>query len=126
MILDAQGDHDPVTDEVPDRPEDYTVLKDTGTGCALILLGWIPPLVAALISGVIVALRTGSLGDFAQVVIGGTLGGYVASVVTLFTVGHLLEQQGVGARVANAFLILVLIIGVAVAIALAVLVDSGG
>ncbi len=47
-------------------------------------------------------------------------------MITLFTVGHLLEQQGVGARVANAFLILVLIIGVAVAIAVAVMVDSGG
>lgn len=115
-----------MTDEGPGRPEDYTVLKDTGLSCALVLLGWIPPLVAAGVSGVIVALRTGSLGDLAQVLIGGTLFGYVASLITLFTVGHALEQEGVGARVANAFVIVVLVIGVAVAIAVAVMVDSGG
>jgi len=74
---------------------------------------------------VIVALRTGSLGDLAQVLIGGTLAGYATSVITLFTVGHALEQQGVGSRVANAFLILVMVIGVAAAIAVAVSVDSG-
>ena len=108
----------------PDGAE-YTVLKDSGTGCALLLLGWIPPLVAALVSGVIVALRTGSLGDLAQVVIGGTLAGYIASLLSLFTVGHLLEQRGVGARVANAFLILVLVIGVAAAIAVAISVGGG-
>src|SRR5215207_6865361 len=34
---------------------------------------------------VIVALRTGSLGDLAQVLIGGTLAGYATSVITLFT-----------------------------------------
>lgn len=108
-----------------DRPEDYTVLKDSGLGCAFILGGWIPPLVAAGVSGVIVALRTGSLGDLAQVLIGGTVAGYVASLIILFTVGHLLERRGVGARVANAFLYLVFAIGVAAAIAVAALVDSG-
>ncbi len=102
-----------------------TVLEDTGTGCALLLLGWIPPLGAALVTGVIVAVRTGGLGALAAMLIGGTVAGYVASVITLFTVGHLLEQRGVGSRVANAFLILVLVIGVAAAIAVAASVDSG-
>ena len=88
-------------------------------------MGWVPPLVAALVSGVIVAVRTGSLANLPAVLIGGTLAGYVASVITLFTVGHLLERRGVGSRVAKAFLYLVIVIGVAAAIAVAVLLDSG-
>jgi hypothetical protein len=109
----------------PDQPEDYTVLKDSGLGCAMVLGGWIPPLVAAGVGAVIVALRSGSLGDLAQVLIGGTVGGYIASLIALFTVGHLLERRGVGARMANAFLYLVFAVGIAVAITVAVSVDSG-
>jgi hypothetical protein len=102
-----------------------TVLEDTGTGCAVLLLGWIPPLGAALVTGVIVAVRTGGPAALGAMLIGGTVAGYVASVITLFTVGHVLEQRRVRARIANAFLILVLVIGVATAIAVAASVGSG-
>ena len=102
-----------------------TVLEDTGTGCAFLLLGWVPPLVAAVVGGVVVWLRTGSLGALGAVVVGGTLAGYVVSVLLLFSIGHLLEQQGVGHRVANAFVMFVLVFGVVAAIAVAISVDRG-
>lgn len=107
-----------------DRPGEPTVLEDSGTAQVLLFVGWIPPLVAALICGLIVGLRTGSLGALVVVVIGGTLAGYIVSLIILFTVGHSLEQRRVSSWVANAFVVFVVVIGVAAAIAVAVSVGS--
>ena len=75
--------------------------------------------------GVIVGLRTGSLGALILVLIGGTIAGYVASLVILFSVGHSLEQRGAGSLIAKAFLGIVLIVGVAAAGWVAITVDRG-
>src|SRR5215207_4355972 len=105
-----------MSDGRPDRPDyesvvpvDRTVLEDSGTAQVLLFMGWIPPLVTAVVSGVVVAFRTGSLGSLIAVVIGGTLAGYIVSLIILFTVGHSLEQRGVGSRVANAFVVVVVV-----------------
>ncbi len=102
-----------------------TALEDPGTGQAFILLGWIPPLITAAIGSVIVGLRTGSLGALAAVLIGGTVAGYIASLVILFSVGHSLEQRGAGSLIAKAFVGLVLIVGVGAACWVAITVDRG-
>lgn len=47
------------TQAVTDRTN---ALEDPGTAQAFIFLGWIPPLITAVIGGAIVGLRTGSLG----------------------------------------------------------------
>jgi hypothetical protein len=121
-----------MSDGRPDRPDfesvvpaDRTVLEDSGTAQVLLFMGWIPPLVTAVVSGVVVAFRTGSLGSLFAVVIGGTLAGYIASLVILFSVGHSLEQRGVGSRVAKAFVVFVLVVEVAAALWVAVTVDRG-
>src|SRR3954452_15760131 len=85
-------------------PRSGGTLEDPGTGQAFIFLGWIPPLISAAIGGVIVGLRTGSLGALAEVLIGGTLAGYIASLVILFSVGHSLEQRRAGSLIAKTFL----------------------
>jgi hypothetical protein len=106
-------------DDRSNRPEAGTALDDPGTAQVLLFVGWIPPAITSLIAGVIVAFRTGSLGALVVVVIGGTLVGYIASLVVLFTVGHMLEQQGVGRRVANAFVVLDVAVGVVAALVIA-------
>jgi hypothetical protein len=111
-------------DRRSNRPREATALEDSGTAQVLLFMGWMPPAMTALISGVVVAFRTGSLGALAVVVVGGTLVGYVACLTILFTVGHRLEQRGVSRRVANAFLVLVVAVGVIAALAVAVLVSS--
>ena len=108
-----------MSDGRSNQTQEPTALDDSGTGQALILMGWIPPLVTSLIAGVIVAFRTGSLGALVVVVIGGTLVGYIASLVVLFTFGHMLQQGGVGRRVANAFLVLDIAVGVGAALVIA-------
>jgi hypothetical protein len=102
-----------------------TELEDAGTAQAFIFLGWVPPLITAVIGGVIVALRTGSLGALVMVVIGGTLAGYIASLVILFTVGRSLEHRGAGSLIAKTLLSLVLLAGVAGACTVAIIVDRG-
>ena len=102
-----------------------SALEDPGTAQAFILLGWIPPLITAAIGGVIVGYRTGTLGALAVVVIGGTLAGYIASLVILFTFGHSLEQGRPSSPVAKAFLLFALLVGVAAACTVAVTVDRG-
>ena len=97
-----------------------TALDDAGTAHAFILLGWVPPAVAATIGGVIGAFTTGDVLVFVQAVIGGTIGGYVTALVLLFTVGHSLAGN-VGERAANAFLVSVVAASVAAAIAMALL-----
>ena len=94
-----------------------TALEDPGTGQAFFLLGWIPPAVAAVIGGVMVAFATGNPLAFVGVALGGTLVGYVTGLLVLFTFGGALE--GVGARVANLFLVLVVALSVAGALAVA-------
>ena len=106
-------------DDRSNRTEAGTALDDPGTAQVLLFVGWIPPAITSLIAGVIVAFRTGSLGALVVVVIGGTLVGYIASLVVLFTVGHMLEQQGVGRRVANAFVVLDVAVGVVAALVIA-------
>ena len=100
-------------------------LEDPGTAQAFILLGWIPPLITAAIGSVIVGLRTGSLGALAAVLIGGTLAGYIASLVILFTVGHSLEQRRAGSLMAKALIGLVVVVGIAAAFTVAIVVDRG-
>ncbi len=97
-----------------------TALDDTGTGYAFILLGWVPPAVAAAVGGVIGALATGDVLVFVQAFIGGTIGGYITALVLLFTVGHSLSGN-VGERVANVFLASVVAASFAAAIAMALL-----
>jgi hypothetical protein len=100
-------------------------LEDPGTGQAFILLGWIPPLIIAAIGSVIVGLRTGSLGALAAVLIGGTVAGYIASLVILFTVGHSLEQRRAGSLMAKALIGLVVVVGIAAASTVVIVVDRG-
>jgi hypothetical protein len=102
-----------------------TALEDPGSAQAFIFLGWIPPLITAAIGGVVVGLRTGSLGALAAVLIGGTLAGYIATLVILFTVGHNLEQSRAGSLMAKAFVGFVLVVGVAAACWVAITVDRG-
>ena len=102
-----------------------TELEDPGTAQAFIFLGWLPPLITAVVGGVIVGLRTGSLGALVLVLIGGTIAGYLASLVILFTVGRSLEQRRAGSFVAKAFLLFVLLVGVAGACTVAITVDRG-
>lgn len=108
-----------------ENPHVETALDDPGTAQAVIFLGWIPPVVVALLGGVIVGFRTGSLGALVVVVIGGTLAGYIASLIILFTVGHSLQQRRAGSLVAKVFVILVVIVGAAAACTVAVAVDRG-
>ena len=101
----------------PPRPP--TALDDTGTVHAFFLLGWIPPAVAAIVGGVVVAFATGNVLAFFGVALGGTLAGYVAALVLIFTIGNALGGH-VGERVANGFLVSVVAVSVAVALAVAV------
>jgi hypothetical protein len=67
---------------------------DAGAVQLLIFLGWVPTGVTALIGGVIVGLRTGSVGRALITVVGGTVVGWIAVLVLVFTVGWYLEQHG--------------------------------
>ena len=100
-----------------------TALDDTGTVHAFVLLGWIPPAVAAIAGGVIVGIATGSVLTLVGVVLGGTVAGYVMSLALLFTVGYIFAGH-VGERVANG--LLVSIVAVSVVTALAVAVSASG
>ena len=94
-----------------------TALEDPGTGQAFLLLGWIPPAVAAVVGGVMVAFATGNPLALVGVALGGTVVGYITGLLVLFTFGGVLE--GVGERVANLFLVLVVAVSVAAALAVA-------
>jgi hypothetical protein len=96
-----------------------TALEDPGTAKAFLILGWIPPAVAAVVGGVIVAVATGNVLVLLGVALGGTLVGYVVGLVALFTVGWFLSPR-VGKRVANVFLVLVVAVSVAASLAVAV------
>ena len=96
-----------------------TALDDPGTTQAFLFLGWIPPAVAAVVGGVVVAFATGNALAFVGVALGGTLVGYVVALVVLFALGWVLAGR-VGERVANLFLVLVVAVSVAAALAVAV------
>lgn len=100
-----------------------TALDDTGTVHAFVLLGWVPPAVAAVVGGVMVAFATGNILALVGVALGGTVAGYVMSLALVFTVGYVLAGH-VGERVANA--LLVSIVAVSVATALAVALSASG
>ena len=112
---------------MPKAPQDQdivdgrasTALDDPGTTQAFLFLGWIPPAVAAVVGGVIVAAATGNLGALLVVALGGTIVGYVAGLVVLFAGGGFLAGR-VGERVANGFLVFVVAVSVAAALAVAV------
>jgi hypothetical protein len=70
-----------------------TAAPDAGAVQLLVLFGWVPTGVTAIISGVIVGLLTGNIGSALIVVVGGTLLGWIAMLVLVFTVGNLLEQN---------------------------------
>jgi hypothetical protein len=97
----SDGEHDPpddMTSVVPPMPGDGSATRDTGAVQLLILLGWIPTGVAAIISGVFVGLQTGDVGRALVVIVGGTLVGWIAMLVLVFTVGNVLEQNGLLGR----------------------------
>lgn len=81
-----------------------------------IFLGWVPTGIAAVITGVIVGFQTGDIGRAMLVIVGGTLVGWVAMLVVAFTVGHVLEQNGLLGR-APVFEGICLVLGVLAAIA---------
>ncbi len=60
----------------------------------LLFLGWVPTGLTAIISGVIVGFLTGNIGSALAVIVGGTLVGWIAMLVLVFTVGNDLEQNG--------------------------------
>jgi hypothetical protein len=99
-------------------------LEDPGMAQVLLFVGWIPPAVTALVGGVVLGLRTGSVGTLAVVAICGTLVGYIASLTVLFTLGRYLELRRVRGRLATAFLVLDVAVGVAGAIAIAILAST--
>lgn len=59
----------------------------------LVFLGWMPTGLTAIISGVIVGFLTGNIGSALVVVVGGTLVGWIAMLLLIFTVGNDLEQN---------------------------------
>jgi hypothetical protein len=68
--------------------------RDAGAVQLLIFLGWIPTGLTAIISGLFVGLQTGNIGNALIVIVGGTLIGWIAMLVVVFTVGNVLEQNG--------------------------------
>ena len=97
----AGDTEDPATDPRDDLTsivDDRAIARDAGAVQLLIFLGWIPTGIAAMVSGVIVGLQTGNAGSALIVVVGGTLVGWIAMLVLVFTVGHLLEEHGLLGR----------------------------
>jgi hypothetical protein len=92
----SEGERDP-RDDMTSLVED-SAARDTGAVQLLIFLGWIPTGITAIISGVIVGLQTGNFGSALLVIVGGTLVGWIAMLVLVFTVGHALEQNGLLGR----------------------------
>ena len=83
-----------MTSRVPSTPTDGMGTRDAGAVQLLIFLGWIPTGLTAIISGLFVGLQTGNIGNALIVIVGGTLIGWIAMLVVVFTVGNALEQNG--------------------------------
>ena len=91
-----EGQRDPpadMTSVVPPTPGDVSATRDAGAVQLLIFLGWMPTGITAIISGVFVGLQTGDVGRALLVIVGGTLVGWIAMLVLVFTVGNVLEQN---------------------------------
>jgi hypothetical protein len=101
------------------RPAGASVRYDPGAIQLLVLLGWVPTGITAIISGVIIGFLTGNVGSALVVVVGGTLLGWIAMLVLAFTVGNFLEQEGLLRR-AGVFEAISVVFGVVVTIAFAV------
>jgi hypothetical protein len=76
--------------EVGQRPK----APEAGFVQLLFLFGWVPTGITALLGGVILGLRTGSIGRAVIVIVGGTVVGWIAMLLLVFTVGWYLEQHG--------------------------------
>ena len=100
------------------RPADASVRYDPGAIQLLVLLGWVPTGITAIISGVIVGFLTDNVGSALVVVVGGTLVGWIAMLVLVFTVGSFLEQEGLLPK-AGVFEAIALVFGMVVTIAFA-------
>jgi hypothetical protein len=87
----------------------------------LIFLGWVPTSITALVSGVIVGLHSGSVGRAVITVVGGTVVGWIAMLVLVFTIGWYLQEHHRLGR-AGIFEAICVAFGVLVTIAFAVLI----
>jgi biotin transporter BioY len=100
-----------------------TALDDTGTVHAFVLLGWIPPAIAAVVGGLIVAFATGDALAFVRATLVGTIAGYTMSLLLLVLVMSWFAEK-VSERVANGLLVSVVVGSTATALAV-VLIASG-
>ncbi len=101
-----------------DTPADGRAASDAGAVQLLVLLGWVPTGITAIISGVIVGILTGNIGSALIVVVGGTLLGWIAMLLLVFTVGNVLEQNRLLGK-AGVFEAISAVFGVLVTIAFA-------
>jgi hypothetical protein len=98
-----------------------SALDDPGTTQILLFVGWIPPAVAASVSGIILAIRTGNLWALAVVAVGGTVVGYITSLTVLFTIGWYLQRRRVRGWAIRAFVFIDVAAGVVAAVAIGIL-----
>ncbi len=101
------------------KPADRSTPVDAGGVQLLVLLGWMPTGITAIFAGVIVGLLTGNVSRAAGVVVGGTLLGWIAMLLLVFTVGNWLEQDGLLPR-SGLFEAISVVFGVVVTIVFAV------
>lgn len=102
-------------DESPTNP-----LDDAGAVRAVLFLGWIPPLISAIICAA--ALWVIGRPEAAVVtLVSGPIVGYVVCLTLLFAGGNALRSMGASARVQELFIGFTVLIGVPVVIALAVI-----
>ena len=100
------------------KPADRSTPVDAGAVQLLVLLGWMPTGITAILAGVIVGLLTGNVGRAVGVVVGGTLLGWLAMLLLVFTVGNWLEQDGLLPR-SGLFEAVAVVFGVVVTIVFA-------
>ena len=94
-------------------------MDDPGAVQAVLFLGWIPPLVTAVICAV--ALWVIGRPEAALItLVGGPIVGYVVCVTLLFAGGNALRSMGASVRVQELFIGTTILIGVPVVVALAI------
>jgi hypothetical protein len=102
-------------DESPTKP-----LDDAGAAQAVLFLGWIPPLISAVICAA--ALWVIGRPEAAVItLVSGPIVGYVVCLTLLFAGGTAVRSIGASARVQERFIAVTILIGVPVAFAIAVL-----
>ena len=102
-------------DEKPTNP-----LDDAGAVRAVLFLGWIPPVITAVICAA--ALWVIGLPEAALVtLVAGPIVGYVVCLTLLFAGGIAVRSMGASARIQERFIAVAILIGVPVAFAIAVL-----